>query len=206
VLSGYRLADRTLPGLGSQGTPVGREEKTEGDMKVILNIIGAILLIVMLTTVIVPVGYLAWRAGQPMNLPQFKGLTYYQYLAWRKSALHQMAVEYRVAHPNAKMGGGLDMCFQDETGFTVGLKLPLAGFYTLAGAFPNLVKYITPPDRQYVPKVVKLLTFLPDWWHIYEAFVWDSSQHAPYGPVVYCRLQLVLPVPTLVNPINPVNP
>ena len=62
-------------------------------------------------TIVVPVGYLAWRAGQPMDLPQFKGYTYYEYLAWRKDALHQKAVEYRTAYPHAKMGGGLDMCF-----------------------------------------------------------------------------------------------
>ena len=169
-------------------------------MKTILKIISTGILVLMLVTIFVPVGYLAWRADQPMVLPQFKGYTYYQYLAWRKTALHQMAVNYQAAHPNVKMGGGLDMCFQDETGFTLGLKLPLAGFYTLAGAFPNLVKYVIPPDRQYIPKHVTLLTFLPDWWQIYEAFVWDSAQHAPYGPVVYCRLQLNIPTSVSLDP------
>ena len=158
-------------------------------MKVLLDIVGKILLIIVLATIVVPVGYLAWRAGQPMELPQFKGLTYYQYLKWREASYHKLAVAYQAAYPNAKMGEGWDTCFDVDTVGDLSLKLPLAGFYTLAGAFPNLVKYVTPPDRQYIPKHVTLLTFLPDWWQIYEAFVWDSAQHAPYGPVVYCRLQ-----------------
>ena len=77
-----------------------------------MKIISTTILVLLLVTIVVPVGYLAWRADQPMELPQFKGYTYYQYLNWRKDALHQMAVEYQASHPNAKMGGGLDMCYQ----------------------------------------------------------------------------------------------
>ncbi|MGD0879165.1 MAG: hypothetical protein ABSA01_13605 [Anaerolineales bacterium] len=163
-----------------------------------MKLLGNIVLIIALATIVVPVGYLAWRADQPMDLPQFKGLTYYQYLNWRESSYHKLAIEYRAAYPNAKMGEGWDACFDVDTAGDLGLKLPLAGFYTLVGAFPNLGKYVTPPDRQYIPKHVTLLTFLPDWWLIYEAFVWDSAQHAPYGPVVYCRLQPN--IPTSVSP------
>jgi len=54
-------------------------------MKTILKIISTGILVLMLVTIFVPVGYLAWRADQPMVLPQFKGYTYYQYLAWRKN-------------------------------------------------------------------------------------------------------------------------
>ena len=162
-------------------------------MKTILKVISNGILILMLVTIFVPVGYLAWRADQPMALPQFKGYTYYQYLAWRKDALHQKAVEYRVIHPNAQMGGELNMCYNVDTVGDLGLKLPLAGFYTLAGAFPNLVKYVTPQDRENIPMDVTLLTFLPDWWQIYEVFAWDTAQHDSYGPVAYCRLAATPP-------------
>ena len=136
-----------------------------------LAFLGKLILLILLATVIVPVGYLAWCAGQPMDLPQFKGLTYYQYLSWRKSALHQRAVEYRVAHPNAKMGGGLDACFNVDTIGDLGLKVPLAGFYSLAGVFPNLQNIVQKSDLQFVPKDVTSWTFLPDWWKIFESFV-----------------------------------
>ena len=63
-----------------------------------------IILIMLLVTIVVPVGYLAWRADQPMDLPQFKGYTYYQYLDWRKDALHQMAVKYQDRSPERQDG------------------------------------------------------------------------------------------------------
>jgi hypothetical protein len=162
-------------------------------MKTILKIISTGILVLMLVTIFVPVGYLAWRADQPMALPQFKGYTYFQYLAWRKDALHQKAVAYRAAYPNAKMGGGLDMCFQDDTFVTL-LALPMTSFYTLAGAFPNLVKYVTLQDRGEIPKDVTLLTFLPDWWLTYEKTAWFMYDANGGGTFVsYCRLAATPP-------------
>ena len=40
-----------------------------------MKVLGTIILIILLVTIVVPVGYLAWRADQPMELPQFKGYT-----------------------------------------------------------------------------------------------------------------------------------
>ena len=93
-----------------------------------MKIISTTILVLLLVTIVVPVGYLAWRADQPMELPQFKGYTYYQYLNWRKDALHIMAVKYQTAHPNAKMGGGLDMCYNVDTASSILLTLPMTGF------------------------------------------------------------------------------
>lgn len=168
-------------------------------MKVVWNIFGKIILIILLVTVVVPVGYLAWRAGQPMELPQFNGLTYYEYLNWRKNALHQMAVDYQAAHPNAKMGGGLDLCFQTETGMTL-LGLPMTGFYTLVGVFPGLEKYVPPRDRKYIPQDITILNFLPSWWKTYESVVLYMDETSIHTSVVYCRLANTPPMPTSVNP------
>jgi hypothetical protein len=165
-------------------------------MKVFANIV----LILILVTIVVPVGYLAWHAGQPMDLPQFKGLTYYKYLYWRKGALHQMAVEYQAAHPNAKMSGGLDACFNVDTLGDLGLKLPLAGFYAMAGIYPSLQQHIQKSDLQYVPQGVTWWTFLLNWWRTYESFVWDSASYAPDTSVAYCRLQPNIPSSVSVNP------
>ena len=165
-----------------------------------MKIISTTILVLLLVTIVVPVGYLAWRADQPMELPQFKGYTYYQYLNWRKDALHVMAVKYQTAHPNAKMGGGLDMCFKGETGTMLLLGLPLNGFYTLAGAFPNLEKYVTPKDRKNIPQDVTLMAFLPDWWNIYENYVWYMTSTTVDGPVAYCRLAGTPPAPAAVKP------
>ena len=157
-------------------------------MKVVWNIVGKIILIILLVTIVVPVGYLAWRAGQPMELPQFNGLTYYEYLNWRKNTLHQMAVDYQAAHPNAKMGGGLDLCFQHRDWDDI-FRLADDGFYTLAGAFPGLEKYVPPRDRQYIPQERNTLDF--------PAFLVENLREVSFGmltetsihtSVVYCRL------------------
>jgi hypothetical protein len=158
-----------------------------------MKIISTTILVLLLVTIVVPVGYLAWRADQPMELPQFKGYTYYQYLNWRKNTLHKMAVEYQISHPNAKMGGGLDMCYWVDTTSWL-ITLPQTGFYTLAGVFPNLVKYVTLPDRKYIPKDVTILTFLPDWWKTYEQSIWYLASTTIEGPVAYCRLNGTPPV------------
>jgi hypothetical protein len=168
-------------------------------MKTIFKIISTGILILMLATLVVPAGYLAWRAGQPMELPQFNGLTYYEYLNWRKGILHQMAVDYQAAHPNAKMGGGLDLCFHTETGMTL-LGLPMTGFYILAGAFPNLEKNVPLRDRQYIPENVTLSTFMPDWWKAYEQGLWYMADSNIHSSVPYCRLAGTPPAPTSVNP------
>ena len=159
-----------------------------------MKTIAKIILIIMLVTVVVPVGYLAWHAGQPMELPDFKGLTYYEYLSWRKSALRQMAVDYQAAHPDKKMGGGLDMCYRTETGVTLS-SLPLTGFYTLAGAFPYLEKYVPPRDQKFIPQGVTLSTFLPSWWKTYEQSVWHLADSNIHSPVPYCRLAGTPPTP-----------
>jgi hypothetical protein len=165
-----------------------------------MKVLGTIILILLLVTIVVPVGYLAWRTGQPMELPQFKGYTYYQYLNWRKDALHKMAVEYQASHPNAKMGGGLDMCYNVEVTDSILLTLPMTGFYTLAGAFPKLEKYVTPKDRQDIPQNVTFLTFLPDWWKTYERIVLYLDESTAYGPVKYCRLTVTPPAPAALTP------
>ena len=104
-----------------------------------------------------------------------------------------MAVEYQISHPNAKMGGGLDMCYWVDTTSWL-ITLPQTGFYTLAGVFPNLVKYVTLPDRKYIPKDVTILTFLPDWWKTYEQSIWYLASTTIEGPVTYCRLNGTPPV------------
>jgi len=41
------------------------------------------ILLALLIAVLTPILYFAWRAAQPMELPEFKGLTYTQFTEWR---------------------------------------------------------------------------------------------------------------------------
>jgi hypothetical protein len=147
-----------------------------------------LILILLIIAILYPFGWFAWRAGQPMDLPQFKGLTYYEYLHWRKSALHQMAVDYQAALPDKEMGGGLDMCYNGEIIGSLTLTSPMTGFYALAGAYPDLQKHIPPRDQKYVPQDVTFWTFLPAWWKSYEQVTWYLVDSRIHDPVPYCRL------------------
>ncbi|MGB8211974.1 MAG: hypothetical protein WCE68_00315 [Anaerolineales bacterium] len=166
-------------------------------MKTIWGIFSKIILIAILAALITPPAYLAWRAGQPMELPQFKGLTYYQYMAWQKIALRQQAVQYHAMYPNAKMGGGLDMCYNTDAGINLSLRLPLSGLYALAGIYPAIKPHLNQEDVQdgTVPSDVTWLTFLPVWWTTFEKTVWYRAEHGSSEFVAYCRLQPNIPTP-----------
>jgi hypothetical protein len=56
-------------------------------VKVALKITLAGLVFVLIT----PSAYFAWRAGQPMDMPQFGGLSYYQLLDKRRQDYMDLA-------------------------------------------------------------------------------------------------------------------
>jgi hypothetical protein len=144
----------------------------------------ALLLVALLT----PIAYFAWRAGQPMDKPEFRGLTYYRLLSDRQDAYDQLAHSYQASHPNVKVKTG--MCFGVEVFVEVMVSWPHSGFYTLAGLFPSLKRFVNPWDLQrgYVPEDVTYVNFLPAWWDTFELFLWGLIEHVPHGPVAYCRI------------------
>jgi hypothetical protein len=80
----------------------------------------ALLLVVIL--ILTPIGYFAWRAGQPMSMSEYDGRTYYELLAERRQAYDNLATEYQASHPNTDVKVG--MCFQAEIAVSVGNTLP----------------------------------------------------------------------------------
>jgi hypothetical protein len=139
--------------------------------------------------VVTPIAYFSWRASQPMELPQFDGKTYFDWLKSRHAAYDDLAQEYRSSHPKQEVKDGL--CFFTEVGVQLIAALPNSGFYALAGIYPSLQTYTNPKDRRegFVPSDVNWTGFLPAWWKTYEKFVWAMAEHAPHGPVVYCRIR-----------------
>ena len=150
------------------------------------KIISALVLIALLT----PIAYFAWRAGQPMDRSEFRDLTYYRLLSERQDDYDQLAHAYQASHPNVKVKTG--MCFGVEVFVEVVVSWPHSGFYTLAGLFPSLKRFVNPWDLQrgYVPEGVTYMNFLPVWWNTFELFLWGLIDHVPHGPVAYCRLAI----------------
>ncbi len=159
--------------------------------KLIGSLISAIFKIILfglVATLITLLAYFAWRANQPMELPQFGGRTYFEWLEIRHASYDDLAQEYRMSHPRQNVKDGI--CFLSEVGIQLVAAVANSGFYALAGIYPSLQRFVDPRDRRngLSPPAISWLQFLPAWWETYEKFVWGMAEHAPQGPVPYCRI------------------
>ncbi len=68
-----------------------------------------ILGLVVIVALLAPIGYLAWRAGQPMSMPEYGGRTYYELLSERRQAYDELAHSYQASHPSVDVKNGA--CF-----------------------------------------------------------------------------------------------
>lgn len=157
-----------------------------------------VITIFALLTVITPVAYFAWRMDQPLPQPEFKGLTYYQFVKWRKIAYEDRAIEYQKSHPSKKVDTG--MCHRNVQFLTVTL-LPLQSFgYTVAalnGAKPR-ASYPLPED-------VTLINFVPKWWDTFEHLFWYNTiklNGLRNDLVEYCRVKSAIPTPEEFDAMN----
>jgi hypothetical protein len=157
------------------------------------KIIKPILILLVIATCLYPTAWFAWRMGRPMELPQYKNLTFYQFMQWRKMAYADLASQYQASHPekNVKFG----MCQNSDVGILVVVQIPMAGYYTLAGIYPSLQSVISTRDKEFVPADATWRTFLPTWWLTLEKSLWITVEAAPQTSVPYCRLQPNVPSP-----------
>ncbi len=160
-------------------------------IKLIGSLIKAVFKIILFGLVaasITPLAYFAWRANQPMELPQFGRRTYFEWLEIRRASYDDLAGEYRIRHPRQNVKE--EICFLSEVGIQLVAAVPNSGFYALAGIYPSLQSFVDPHDRRdgLSPPAISWLQFLPAWWESYEKFVWGMAEHAPQGPVPYCRI------------------
>jgi hypothetical protein len=106
---------------------------------------------------IIPVGYFAVRMGQPMELPEYKGLTYYQYLEWEKFEQHENWEKngdaYRAKNPDS----GLTEAGCNGTTFALGH----GGLF-----FSTPLAIIM--DSVMADKPFDAVHFLPNWWAMFE--------------------------------------
>ena len=159
-------------------------------LKATWKIISTILKVVLLLLVILiltPIGYFAWRAGQPMSMPEYDGRTYYELMTERRQAYTELAQEYQASHPNVDVKFG--MCYRSEALMIV-YNISWAGFCSLAGVVPGLDSYMGPNASRLGcgQNSGTWITFLGNWWNMYEHFTYDLLSHAEVGPVAYCRI------------------
>ena len=139
------------------------------------------ILWVIFLALIIPVGYFAVRMGQPMDLPEYKGLTYYQYIEWEKFEQHENweknGDRYRAQNPDS----GLTEAGCNQSIFVFGH----GGLFLSQG--PSLIL-----DSVLLDAPFDALHFLPNWWANFE------KQHLSIlrsGPKRFpaCRIPGVIP-------------
>jgi hypothetical protein len=143
--------------------------------------------LVVIVALLAPIGYFAWRAGQPLSMPEYGGRTFYQLLSERQQAYADLAHSYQTSHPNVDVKSGA--CFFTEI-LVEAMEIPMAGRYALSAIYPGMLHSIDPRDIRngYIPTNVTWANILPTSWNVFERFVWGTISHAPNGPEPYCRI------------------
>jgi hypothetical protein len=160
-------------------------------IKYVFKTFAATVLASIILAIILPIGFFAMRAGQPMEAPQFNGLTFYQYMTWRIESYKANSAQYQAMHPNVAVK--VDACYIGN--LSLAIFAPMSEYYTLAGKFPALRLIISPWDYKYIPLDATLATFPSDWWTTYESMISSTIRGDQGAPVVYCRLPQYPPTP-----------
>ena len=156
----------------------------------IIGTVGKIIVFMIIMIILAPIFYFAWRAGQPMSIPEYDGRTYYQLLAERRQAYDDLAMKYQTGHPNVDVKPG--MCFQTELAISLGNTFPWAGICAASEVISALRFYGPKSQQMGCGQMGGTWTNLPaTWWRTYEKLLFeDILSTRPQGPVAYCRLPL----------------
>ncbi len=150
-----------------------------------------IITIVALLAVITPIAYFAWRMGQPMDLPEFNGLTYYQVREWKKMATEDKIAEYENTHPNKEYtgwGSRLTACIGGDVPITL-----FVSFRAVFTAWRSDELRLQLVDHGMPDEPVTFWNFLPSFWNSYEKLTLSNIKYSPQGPAIYCRIRPEIP-------------
>ncbi len=149
-------------------------------LKTLINII-ALALVVALA---IPPAYYAWRAGQPMRMPEFNGLTFHQFVEWQNASWAEREERYNI--PDDKRG----ICELTDDIFANPARMGLANLYALSGMFPGLKNVLAPADWDILPEPgsVNVLNFPAAAWDLYEVLILNGSRYQPHTSLIQCRI------------------
>ena len=159
-----------------------------------VSLLFKITLLALLVAMLTPILYFAWRAGQPMELTEFKGLTYYQFMEWRSIAQNKFEVKYQASHPDTKVKVG--MCDTTNRVITFTISVQQSLWYTFWSWHDDrnrlaMLESNYPTSNE----PVTWSNFMSSWWHSYEGLILSLTQYTPHTSVAYCRLQPNIPTP-----------
>jgi hypothetical protein len=151
------------------------------------------ILLALLVIMLIPMIYFTWRAGQPMELSEYNGLTYYQYIEWRKMAYEDSVTKYQTDHPTKVIKRpwsciGSELFVQNTTGWYI------SGVILYAQDHPEITRTWTTEELEMIPgHNITWYNYLPELWRAHEHLIWSNAKHAPHLPSAYCRIQPDVP-------------
>ena len=160
-----------------------------------LSLLFKTILLALLVAVLIPTLYFAWRMGEPLPQPEFKGLSYYQFFEWRKIAHEDAIAKYMDSHPDYEytgIGTPMTACYSSRLYITSFVGTFQAFSFTLAALAGRM------PDKLHtLPTEVTLFNFVPKWWDTFEYLFWyNHIRLDSFGSfVVMCRIQPNIPTP-----------
>jgi len=138
------------------------------------------LITLIVIAVLVPLAYFGCRLTQPLDMPQFKGLSYIQFVQWRTNFVADQVAKYKQQNPSKHT---------DLTACTGPAMITDVGRAVTSGL------YIFAEDVSMVRAKgdwSSILGFPSDWFETFEQWVWSGAQAEQiYLPnVSYCNLNL----------------
>jgi hypothetical protein len=146
----------------------------------------------VLLAVLIPVLYFAWRINQPMDLPEFNGLTYVQFAQWRKMVRNEMSEAEQKKHPervyDTKSG-----CLKTDLGIDATMVIPSVAVLYIAQTYPENTKSWEPDALAAIPAGrTTLFNFLPHLWSVEERkilMVYRGGAHVAVGGGEYVMIR-----------------
>ncbi len=148
------------------------------------------VLLALLAAILTPVLYFARRAGQPMDLPQLKGMSYYQFLEMHKICEDYLISRYQIKHADDPLSS------MEVTQYKIVDSMPRAELFLLSGYATLGYLFELDLENPWVhglhldtlqnnlrqnwpwltPGSVTWFSFLPSWWKMSEAAIWHGYQ------------------------------
>lgn len=141
-----------------------------------LRIFGRIisgLLMTFMVAALIPILYFAWQLHRPLSHPDFKGMSYVEYMQSRKAAEEQAISSYFDSHAGFEyqgIGTPMTACYTTDV-VIFSVVGPLQSFgYTLAAWMGQ-----EPDPLHPLPTQVKWLNFPAKWWETFEYLFWYNE-------------------------------
>jgi hypothetical protein len=167
-------------------------------MNTFKKIIGSLFkaaLLTLLLLILIPVLYFAWRATQPMELPEFNELSYVQYTEWRKLISQNAYNEYVINHPGYTYKSP-DGCTDGSIVVEKTAMWYLSTEVVYAQDHPEITTTWDAVSLSAIPtENTTVLNVLPQLWLVREKLIRHTMSQLANSPVPFCR-QVNTEIPT----------